>query len=525
MAFNPTLGRVEYIASTGQTSFPYSFKIFFNTDVKVYLTPAGQPPNDVNDLLTLTSDYTVSINGDLGGTITLVNPASTNDSITIIRELSIIRLIEYQINGDLLANTLNADQEYQTYLTLDQASAGNRFISLPNSAQGVNTTLPDVAPDSYLRWNNTGDAIENDTTIPDSVSTTKGYRDEAEKFAFGDPVGVGTITKGAKQYSEDANISATNAQLEAWNAEAEKLTADSYATEPENVFVKVYTSNGDGTFNSVNTTEYSSLHYATKATSGGTARTSARNTVISSPNGVLLINGANVELQAGNIISYAEGTDASSGDLDSIEDTVSSVFSLILGVKNYLYIDKGLILGSTDNPLVKTAEQGIANDLSISLNTDVYDVAEGLLYQANGVGTKSRVYLGEVTTDGAGAVIPSTLVEYPVAHLDVASMQVYGGFDLGQTLINETANRQSSDVSGATNVYTNTSGKPITLYVSSAYASGASLNIFINGEKVIEFSPNVSTTTAQASMVFPVPAGFTYSVYSKNGLLSWYELK
>ena len=62
-----------------------------------------------------------------------------------------------------------------------------------------------------------------------------------------------------------ATTQATNAQLRAWEAEAEKMTADSYATEAEDVFVKVYTSVGNGTFTSVNTTEYSSLHYAAKA--------------------------------------------------------------------------------------------------------------------------------------------------------------------------------------------------------------------------------------------------------------------
>ncbi len=63
----------------------------------------------------------------------------------------------------------------------------------------------------------------------------------------------------------DAELNATNAQLRAWEAQAIKMTADSYATEPEDTFVKVYTSNGDGTFSSTPTTEYSALHYASKS--------------------------------------------------------------------------------------------------------------------------------------------------------------------------------------------------------------------------------------------------------------------
>lgn len=65
----------------------------------------------------------------------------------------------------------------------------------------------------------------------------------------------------------EASVSATNAQLRVWEAEAHRLTADSYATEAEDVFVKVYTSNGDGTFTSTNTTDYSAYHWERKATS------------------------------------------------------------------------------------------------------------------------------------------------------------------------------------------------------------------------------------------------------------------
>jgi len=67
---------------------------------------------------------------------------------------------------------------------------------------------------------------------------------------------------------ENANIAlnkATDAELSYWKAEAQRLTADSYATEPEDTLVKLYTSNNDGTFTITNSTEYSSLHWALKS--------------------------------------------------------------------------------------------------------------------------------------------------------------------------------------------------------------------------------------------------------------------
>jgi predicted DNA-binding protein len=51
-----------------------------------------------------------------------------------------------------------------------------------------------------------------------------------------------------------------------YEAEAQKRTARSYAIEPENVEVKSYTSNGDGSFSVVSLTGvYSALHYEAKA--------------------------------------------------------------------------------------------------------------------------------------------------------------------------------------------------------------------------------------------------------------------
>jgi len=62
--------------------------------------------------------------------------------------------------------------------------------------------------------------------------------------------------------ASEVTTSATNAQLRAWEAEAEKKTADSYANEPAYVNVKEYLSNGDGTFSYTSVSTFSALHYA-----------------------------------------------------------------------------------------------------------------------------------------------------------------------------------------------------------------------------------------------------------------------
>jgi hypothetical protein len=162
MPYNSALGRSEYTATVGQTVFTFPFKIYETSDIEVYLTPAGQVADDTTDLLLETTDYTVVINGDLGGTVTLVVAATAGDAVTLVRNLPIIRDTEYQQNGDLLSATLNIDQNYQTYLTADSEAKKDRSLQLPTTAQGVNNIIPTPAANNYLKWDATAQNFVND---------------------------------------------------------------------------------------------------------------------------------------------------------------------------------------------------------------------------------------------------------------------------------------------------------------------------------------------------------------------------
>lgn len=161
MAFNINPGKQQFIATASQTVFTFNFAIFADTDIKVYKTLAGALSDDTNDVLTLTADYSVSINGTLGGTVTLSSGAGVNDIITIARALPISRTTDYVTNGDLYADTLDLDQDYQTYLVLDQQVRWERSLVLPESYDGDVFTMP--APDALkmFRWDITGSFIEN----------------------------------------------------------------------------------------------------------------------------------------------------------------------------------------------------------------------------------------------------------------------------------------------------------------------------------------------------------------------------
>lgn len=173
MAFNTNAGKQQFAATAGQTVFDFNFAIFNDTDLRVYLTPNGQTADDTADLLTLSTNYTVTIDGTIGGTVTLLSGASIGDTVTLLRSLPINRETDYVTNGDLYADTLDADQDYQTYLVVDGYTQLNRALKVPESLANVSLDLPSPSSDTYIKWNATADALENDTSIPDNLTLSQ----------------------------------------------------------------------------------------------------------------------------------------------------------------------------------------------------------------------------------------------------------------------------------------------------------------------------------------------------------------
>lgn len=73
-------------------------------------------------------------------------------------------------------------------------------------------------------------------------------------------------TYSSLHWANSSSLYADDSQLKAWIAEADALTSLSYATEAEDTVVNLVTSDGDGTFTyTPQTSIYSALHYAAKS--------------------------------------------------------------------------------------------------------------------------------------------------------------------------------------------------------------------------------------------------------------------
>ena len=136
--------RNDYVATSGQTVFPYTFTALADGDIKVIKNGTA---------LTLggSNDYTLSGVGTYGGNVTLTSGATTGDKIAIYLDMDLARTTTYQNSGDFLALDVNGDFD-KLWLALQQGAtdaevAVRRPLADPNT---INMELP-VAADRAKR--------------------------------------------------------------------------------------------------------------------------------------------------------------------------------------------------------------------------------------------------------------------------------------------------------------------------------------------------------------------------------------
>ncbi len=103
-SINAVTRRVVYTGSAGTGPYAFSFEILVEGDIAVYFNAA---------ILTLTTDYTVTINANGTGSVTIVtgtNVPSTptaSDQITIVGSRDIERTTDFVTAGDFRASAIN----------------------------------------------------------------------------------------------------------------------------------------------------------------------------------------------------------------------------------------------------------------------------------------------------------------------------------------------------------------------------------------------------------------------------------
>lgn len=137
MAINDTGTRDQYVASAAQTVFAYTFEIFDKDDIAV-------EQNGI--LLAEGTNYTVSgVGVDTGGNVTLLVGASSGDILTLYRDMELVRVTDYQQNGDFLASEVNDDFDRLWAATQQIQSTANVGIRPTVDDPVLNSTNTELA--------------------------------------------------------------------------------------------------------------------------------------------------------------------------------------------------------------------------------------------------------------------------------------------------------------------------------------------------------------------------------------------
>ena len=177
MTISSTTNRAQFNCNGSTTSFPFTFKYLADSDLQVYLSsPAG-----VVTLLTLNVDYeiTPAVPGP-GGTLSflgtyLSSPPVSGYTLTILRFIARTQEVDF-INGDSLdENNIEGMGDKLTMMVQDLDNKMARTLAFPPTSGISNISVPDPVAGAFLRWNLSGNGLENATYVDPTLITISDY--------------------------------------------------------------------------------------------------------------------------------------------------------------------------------------------------------------------------------------------------------------------------------------------------------------------------------------------------------------
>lgn len=150
MTVATTTNRVSYACDGATTVFPYTFKIFEDSDLEVILREIA---TGAETTLTLTTHYTVSGAGDAsGGNVTTVATYSNAYTLVIRRVLDLVQETDY-IEGDSFPANSHEDALDRLVMLAQQLSEElGRALKLAVTSSYSDLEIPDPEEGKLLGW-------------------------------------------------------------------------------------------------------------------------------------------------------------------------------------------------------------------------------------------------------------------------------------------------------------------------------------------------------------------------------------
>jgi hypothetical protein len=285
----------------GVGPYAFTFEILANTDIAVF-------KDDV--LLTLTTHYTVTINANGTGSVTItaaglaLSPASPTQ-YAIVGNRTIARATDFTTGGDFFANTINDELDQQTIFAQQNAEGLNRALQAPQTDPiTINMTLPakatrasktlafdaDGNPTPGVSAADVANAVTYATNAANSATAAASSASSASSSASAASASASTASTQASNAStsatnasnsaSSASTSATNAAASASTATTQASNASTSATNASNSASAASTSASNAATSETNAAASAS----TASTQASNASTSASNASTSATN-------------------------------------------------------------------------------------------------------------------------------------------------------------------------------------------------------------------------------------------------
>jgi len=280
MTISSTSNRNDYTGNGSTATYSFTFSIATKSDLKV----TKRNTDNVETTLALTTDYTVTLNADGTGSITLVAGNLTSGYALTIRGLvALTQPTQIKNQGAFFAKTHEDVFDRKIRIAQQQQDEIDRSIKLPETVSGstFNMELPaDIvgSDGKAIIVNDDGDGFEMGPSASE-ISSAQGYAETASTAS----TSAAASQTAASTSATNAAASATTASTAATNASASQTAASTSAT---NAAASATTASTAATNASASQTaaSTSATNAAASATTASTAATNAAASATSSAN-------------------------------------------------------------------------------------------------------------------------------------------------------------------------------------------------------------------------------------------------
>jgi hypothetical protein len=174
---------IQYVATAGQTVFPYPFVITQDSDLAVLYN---------GTLLSTDQGYTLSGQGNsTGGNVTFATGASAGDIVTLYRDIPIERLTQIGQNSGFSSTAFNAEFNNLYLIAQQLQEATNLCLQVPNTNIGppVTTLTPANYANKLLGFDSNGNPtpalLTSSTPLTASIIGQALYQQSLAEFNAG----------------------------------------------------------------------------------------------------------------------------------------------------------------------------------------------------------------------------------------------------------------------------------------------------------------------------------------------------